>query len=205
MLAARGASCRSGPRVEARRLYCTPNPALTPRAPPSANLAPRNVPALRSRSARIEVSSHARLPLMRTARSATFALQPRMLRCSYATEPTPAPEAKPASQPEPKPAPEAVKPVADGAAAEGASVLKAQASEDPSAKADAGAKKDGAETAKPAPAPAPPASGVWAYITENRGIIWMILFLNFIIWLNSFMLGTAIPLDYWCYYSAPLA
>lgn len=191
MLAARGASCRSGPRVEARRLHSTPRPSLAHRAAPSANLAPRNVPALRSRSARIEVSSHARLPLMRTARSVALALQPRLQRCSFATEPTPAPEGKPASQPEAKPAPEAVKPVVDGAAAEGASVLKAQASEDPSAKADTGANKDGAETAKPAPAPASPASGVWATIMENRGIIWMVLFLNFIIWLNSFMLGTA--------------
>lgn len=197
MLSARGASCRSAPRLEVRRLHSAPRTPVAPRAVPTPNIANRcTLAALQPRQTRTEVSAHARLPLMRAARSSGIGLFPRQLRCAYATEassPSPAPEGKPASQPEVKPAEQQAKPAA---AAEGAPVLKAQATTDESSsKEKEGSPKSDAVDAKAAPAAPASSSRIVQFLSENRGVIWMVLFINFIIWLNSFMLGTVFNVE----------
>ena len=169
-------ACPQRPAV--RRVHSTPlRTAPTPRtcAPVSARVCRHLAPF--SRNARIaEAPSRSYFPTLRYAHDSVFGLHPRIVR-SLSTEPSaPAAENKPAAEEQLQAKPAAISP--------DSTVLKTASDGSESSN-----KKPTDDAGTAAPASRSLFSRFLELIRDNKGTIWMVILINFIIWLNSFMLG----------------
>lgn len=186
MLGARAVSVRhSCPRSDPRHFTSAPCRAIPRAAPvPAPSRSLHLVPHCKTAG---PVTTPALLcaPTLRALRVSPLGLRPRLKR-SFATDAAPAPESKPAAaeKKETTPPVDATTPPLSAEKP----VDSTDKPVDSSASEEKGKSQDKASGEQPV-VEKTLFSKFLDLIRDNKGVIWMVLLINFIIWLNSFMLG----------------